>query len=213
MAAAFTSMPARPRPCLWHLITRSLGLEGVCNTILKHPGKCFLRQEGGDLIDDVFNVLLHRLTASQKVSWLPEYDECSTSNHKLERFPCNDTRSGDLWVRCRKEVFMFPPNGPLAKFLDASSRGTRSNIWWKQYVDTERAQEMNLSSWISMDPTYGKWFHGEEAVMSKSWMPFLKKGIICCLVHDGIMPSEFINRAELGCERGTPSVMKFNRRV
>lgn len=107
---------------------------------------------------------------------------------------------GDFSARCRKEVDKFLTNSPLAKFLDASRRRTRSNIWWKQYVDTERAQEMNLSLWISMDPTYGKWFQREEAVMSKSWMPFQKKGVICCLVHDDITTSEFINRAELGCE-------------
>lgn len=138
----------------------------------------------------------------------PQVGKCRDCRMTNVRHP-TDT----IWVKCfhvsmldwrltsslaEKEKFLA--NSPLAKFLDAPRRGTRSNIWWKQYVDTERAQEMNLSLWISMDPTYGKWFHGEEAVMSKSWMPFLKNGVICCLVHDDIMPSEFINRAELGFE-------------
>lgn len=189
------------------------GIGRVCNTILKYPGKCFLRQEGATWLMMSLMCCYIGLPQVRKCPYCRSMTNVRHQTTNSSGSPCIDTRSGDLWVRCRKEVFMLPANGPLAKFLDASSRGTRSNIWWKQYVDTERAQEMNLSSWISMDPTYGKWFHGEEAVMSKSWMPFLKKGIICCLVHDGIMPSEFINRAELGCERATPSVMKFNRRV
>lgn len=85
-----------------------LVLLRVCNTILKYPGKCFLRQEGGDLIDDVFNVLFRWRTASQKVSWLPENDECSTSNRKLEWFlPSIDTRTATYEFVAEKSLHVL----------------------------------------------------------------------------------------------------------